>query len=187
MKIVISNSGVSSKAFFDCVSVVEGDITRQEVGAIITVIPQNLDFKGRLNTSIAEASGTNLDEFILEHVHKPKVGDAYALPGFGLPARHILVGVMPHYRTEFDMNDSHLSGIVRSLMDLARSMLLTSVAFPAIASGRSGFPKVKAARLVSQGIVDRMHENFDDVRIVCEDAERVEIFERKLSVLGWSK
>ncbi len=178
---------MSSKAFFDCLSVVEGDITQQDVNAIITVIPQNLDFKGRLNQSIAEACGADLDEFILEHIHKPRVGDAYALPGFDLPARHILVGVMPHYRTGFDMNDSHLSGVVRSLMDLARSMLLNSVAFPALASGRGGFPKVKAARLVSQGIVDRMHENFDDVRIVCPDAERVEIFERKLEVLGWSK
>lgn len=160
---------------------------QQEVDAIFTVIPQNLDFAGSLNHSIAAACGIDLDEFILEHVHKPKIGDAYALPGFGLPAKNILLGVMPYYRTEFDMNESHLSSIVRSLMGLARSMLVTSVAIPALASGRGAFPKVKAARLVCQGVADRMHENFSCVRFVCAEAERVEIFERKLETYGWRK
>ncbi len=186
MKLVISNSGYANKPFLDRINLIQGDITTQEVDAICMVMPQHMDFKGRLNESIHEASGHDLDGFILEHVYKPQVGEVYALPAFGLPARHILLGIMPHFRTEFDMNDSHLSNITRKMMELARCMLLTKVAFPAIASGRKGYPKPKASRLICQGITDRLQESFEEVRIVCENEQDYEVFDRKLKTFGWN-
>lgn len=185
MKLVISNSGHANKPFLDRINLLQGDITTQEVDAICMVMPQHMDFSGRLNESIHAACGNNLDDFILEHVYKPQVGEVYALPAFGLPARHILLGILPHFRTEFDMNEAYLSNVTRKMMELARCMLLTSVAFPAIASGRKGYPKPKASRLVCQGITDRLQESFEEVRIVCEDEKSYEIFDRKLKLLGW--
>ena len=107
------------------------------------------------------------------------------MPAFNLPAKHILVGILPHYRTEFDMNPSHLSSVIRRVMELARCMLLTSIAFPPLASGRHGFPKAKSARLVCQGITDRLEESFEDVRIVCSNDQMFGIYDGKLRVLGW--
>ena len=163
----------------------QGDITEQEVGAIAILLPQTLDYRGSINESVMDACGHNLDEFILSNIYKPKVGEVYALPAFDLPAKHILVGIMPHYRTEFDMNEGHLSGVVRRIMELARCMLLESIAFPPLSSGRDGFPKAKAARLVAQGITDRMEESFEDVRIICSDKEMLGHFDHKLRVIGW--
>lgn len=185
MRVVISKSGVVTKPFLQHITLVQGDIVTQEVGAICTLIPQNMDFKGRLNHCIADACGYDLDAFIQDNIKKPRVGEVYALPGGDLPARHILLGIMPHYRTEFDMNESHLSGVVRSMMDLARCMLLTELAFPALASGADGFAQAKASRLIVQGISDRMQEGFEEVRIVCDTPEKLSVFEDKLKTLGW--
>ena len=185
MKLVISNSGHVAKPFLDRIHLMQGDITKQEVDAIVILVPQTLDFHGSINEAVQVACGENLDEFILDNIYKPKVGEVYALPAFNLPTKHILVGVLPHFRTDFDMNPSHVSNVVRRVMELARCMLLSSIAFPPLASGRHGFPKPKAARLVCQGITDRLEESFEDIRIVCPDEAILETFDGKLRVLGW--
>ncbi len=185
MKLVISNSGHAAKPFLDRIHLMQGDITKQEVDAIVILIPQTLEYRGSINESVQTASGQNMDEFILDNIYKPKVGEVYALPAFNLPAKHILVGVLPKFRTDFDMNPSHLSSVVRRVMELARCMLLTSIAFPPLASGRHGYPKAKAARLVCQGVLDRLEESFEDIRIVCSDEQMLETYDGKLRVLGW--
>ncbi len=186
MTVFISNSGKVTKPFLERITVVRGDVCAQEVGAVATLIHQNMDFKGAINKVLAEQCGYDLDAFILSNIHKPKVGEVYALPGCDLPVRHILLGFLPHYRTEFDMNDSHLSGVVRNMMDLARCMLLSHVAFGTFGKDVSGFPDVKAARLVVQGITDRMQEGVEEVRIVCDSPEIEDVFRDKLEVIGWS-
>ncbi len=185
MTIIVSNSRQSSNPFLEQINLIQGDIAEQQVDAIAILISQKMDFRGSINESVMKASGHNLDEFILDNIYKPKVGEVYALPAFDLPAKHILVGVLPHFRTEFDMSDSHLSGVVRRIMELARCMLLTKIAFPPLGSGKHGYPKAKAARLVCKGIVDRMEESFEEVLIVCDDKQMLEKFDGKLRVLGW--
>lgn len=186
MNVVISNSGAVSKPFLERIQLVQGDICTQEVDAVCTVIPQNMDFSGTINSALHSACGHDLDEFILDNIYKPRAGEVYALPAFGLPAKHIFLGVMPRYRTEFDMKDSDLAQVTRKMMELARCMLLKSIAFPPMASGRKAFPKPRAARLIVQGVTDRMEETIEDVRIVCDTSEMVEIFVRKLETVGWN-
>lgn len=149
------------------------------------MVPQNLDFKGSINESIQRAAGYDVDSFILENIYKPKIGEVYALPGGDIAAKHILVGIMPHYRTDFDRNESDLSAVMRKMMELARCMLFSSVAVPPLGSGRKGFAKAKAARLVVHGIHDRMHEGLEEVRIICNDENSLPIFTSKLEMFGW--
>ena len=184
MSIVISSSGRATKPFLDRIHLLQGDVSEQHVDAMAMVVPQRLELIGDLNDSMQAASGIDLDEFILENIFKPRVGEVYALPAFNLPAKHLFLGIMPNVRTDMDINDSDLSGVVRRMMELARCMLLTSIAFPPLACGKKGFPKPRAARLICQGISDRMEENIEDVRIVCETDDMVDIFQRKLDVLG---
>lgn len=185
MDIVISNSGQARKPFLNKIRLVQGDIVDQEVDAIVTVLPKNLEHIGSLNTAIFAAAGHKLDEFILEHIYKPKSGDVYALPGFNLKAQHVLVGILPYFRTDFDKTDHHLTHCTRRIMDLARRMALRTIAFPPIAAGKKGYPRAKAARLIVQGIVDRMDPMFDEIRIVCPDSKTLMDFQHKLSTIGW--
>ncbi len=66
MDIVISNSGQARKPFLNKIRLVQGDIVDQEVDAIVTVLPKNLEHIGSLNTAIFAAAGHKLDEFILD-------------------------------------------------------------------------------------------------------------------------
>lgn len=149
------------------------------------IIPQNLSFEGQISAALNDACGYDLDEFILNHIYKPRSGEVYALPGGDLPARHIFVGVVPRYRSKFDMKESDLAQITRKMMELGRCMLLNSLAFPAIGSGKGMFPKAKAARLIIQGVSERMEETIEDVRLVCHSTETEKVFEQKLRVIGW--
>lgn len=185
MEIVISNSGQVTKPFLNRIKLIKGDIVRQDVDAIVTVVPQNLEHQGSLNTSIFQAASHKLDDFILEHIYKPKIGDVYAVPGFNLPASNVLIGVMPHFRTEFDMHERYLSNCTRKIMELARCMFLKRVAFPPISSGKHGYPRPKAARLILQGILDRMDQNFEEIRIVVPDDQSYDLFLKKLTSIGW--
>ncbi|MCB1592544.1 MAG: macro domain-containing protein [Alphaproteobacteria bacterium] len=185
MDIVISNSGHARKPFLNKIRLVEGNIVDQEVDAVATVLPKNLEHIGSLNTALFNAAGSRLDEFILEHIYKPKVGDVYAVPGYNLKAGHVLIGIMPYFRTDFDKSDRHLTQCTRKIMELARTMGLRSIAFPPIAAGKKGYPKAKAARLIVQGIIDRLDPSFNEVRIVCPDRKTCMDFQHKLATVGW--
>ena len=161
---------------------VVGDITAQQVDAIAMLVPRTLDFEGDLNHKIAAASGTDLDSFILENIYRPSAGDVFALPGFALPCRHILLGVMPRIKSDFEREDHYLSSACRKIMETARTMLLRRVAFADIGAG-FGYPKGRSARLMFQGITERLDEDFDEVRIVCSNAASQEVFAERLSIL----
>ncbi len=185
MNVLLSNSGAVSKPFLERIALLHGDIIVQDCDAIGIIVPQNLDFTGSINESVAAACGFDLDGFILDNIYKPRIGDVYALPAGDLPCKHIFLGVMPRYRTEFDMKESDLAQVVRKMMELTRCMLLKSIAFPPLASGSGMFAKPKAARLIVQGITDRMEDSIDDVRIVCDTQGVVEAFDKKLRIIGW--
>ena len=187
MELVISKTGHIANPFLDRITVIGGNITEQEVDAIAIAIPQNLDFKGRINMAVQEAAGYDIDNFILENIYKPKIGEVYAIPSGNLPVRHILVAIMPHFKSDFDMEEKYLSSAARRIMELARCMLLSRIAIPALYSGKKGYAKAKAARLIANGIVDRLEESFEEVRIVCTSKEIFDAFHRKLEVLGWKK
>lgn len=184
MEIVIANSRSPAKPFLDRIRPVRGDITAQAVDAIAMIMPVTLDFTGNINETIATASGTNLDEFILEQVYRPRAGDVYALPGFGLPCRHILLGIMPRFRTGFEREDHHLSGACRKILELGRCMLLNRIAFPFFGP-EFGYPEGRAARLIVRGITERLDEGFDEIRIVCPDDAALAQFRERLAMSGW--
>lgn len=183
MELVIAKSGHASKPFLDRLAVMQGDITQVQTDAIATIIPQNLDFRGSLNKSIRAASGHDLDSFILDNIYMPRVGEVYALPAFNLPARHILVGIMPNVRSSIDRKESDLTATVRKIMELSRCMLLKRIAFPLLVSGKHGYPKPRACRLLLQGITERMEENIEEIQIVCQDEESTKTMLHKLGIL----
>lgn len=130
MDIVITDVGAASNANINKIKLVLGDITDQSCDAIISLVPQSLELSGRINTSLLKKTGPELDEFILDNMYQPKAGDVYALPTFGLPAKHIILAVRPNWKSDFDREDKHLVMCVRKTVVLAKCMLLKSIAFP---------------------------------------------------------
>lgn len=180
MNLLIAKSGQVSKPFLDKIDLQSGDITQACADAIVLLISTKLEFGGSLHEAVAGACGYDLDGFILEHIYKPRAGEVYALPGGRLPARHILLGIVPAIRDPLDREEGHLSGITRKVMEMARCMLLQDIAFPPLGAGRGGYPPAKSARLVLQGITDRLEERFTRVQIICRSEEMRAHYQRKL-------
>lgn len=156
---------------------VQGDLTRQvDVDAIVAAIPVNLDVSGSLNTALIAAAGQRMDDFMLEHVFKPRPGDIVAVPAFNLPVRHILYAVTPDWRDGFNREDRDLIRCYRGAMETAKQMGLARIAFAALGTGSRKFPVRRAARLGLIGILDRLDESFEEVRIVCNKPETLKAF-----------
>ncbi|MCB1532635.1 MAG: macro domain-containing protein [Alphaproteobacteria bacterium] len=177
MSSVITEPPERSNPYSERIKLVLGDITYQDTDSILTIIPQNLEYKGSLNDSIREAAGEDLEIFLQENVINPRPSDIYAIPGFTLPCDHIFFCIIPVWRTEFDRRDKFLLYAARKALELSFDMGLRSVSIPFIGAGKNGFPKQRAARLISQGIQERLYEGLKEVRIVCPDADDLALFE----------
>jgi O-acetyl-ADP-ribose deacetylase (regulator of RNase III) len=164
----------------------QGDITALDVDAVLTFIPETLEYRGALNQAIHDAAGQAMDDFVLDHIYKPKPGDVYAVPGFNLPADHILFGITPDWRTDFERNDRDLLNCVRAAMMQARAMELESLAIPLVASGKHGFPKPRAARLIVKAVMERLSEEIGQIVFVGLTPEDAALWQERLTKVGWS-
>lgn len=167
------------------IRVVKGDITKQDdVDAIASCISVNMVIEGSLNKALVAAAGQAFDDFILENIYKPKAGDAYAVPGFGLPAKNVIFVVTPLWRDGFTREDVHLLRCYRHAMEMLRNMGLKTIAFPAMGAGRQGYPPERASRLAIRGIMERMDEDIAEVRIVCDNDRNYSAFSQRLTKIS---
>ena len=180
MGLCIAEAVRASNSYLDRIELVQGNIAAQETDAVVTLLPQTLEYRGSVNKAIQRAAGHRMDEFLYRNVVNPQAGDVYAVPGFKMGCRNVFFAIVPVWKDEWDRHDRQLLNAARKTMELARRMSLRSIAFPPIGAGQKGFPKERAARLIIQGIADRLDADFDEVRIVCQCSETMQIFEKRL-------
>lgn len=186
MSIVIPEGRGASNPYLNRVQIVQGDITDQEVDAIVALLPQTMEYRGSLNESIRDKAGAELDVFMKGHVVNPRPGDVYAIPGFGLPAKHIFFAIVPLWKNDFDRHDRQLLNAVRKSMEQTRAMGLKTIAMPSLGAGKSGFPIKRAARLILQGVSDRLDGYIGGVNIVCRDPKTKRVFEDRLDMMRFN-
>jgi O-acetyl-ADP-ribose deacetylase (regulator of RNase III) len=176
----------SNRHLIGRIRLIEGDLTAQrDVDAIIVSIPSSLDVSGSLNQAVIRAAGHQIDDFIVEHIFKPRPGDIFAVPPFGLKMRHIIFAVTPLWHDGLDREDRDLVRCYRGAMQMAGRMGLSKIAFPAMGTGARKYPVRRAARLGIQGIMDRLDESFQEVRLVCNRREQYDAFHEWLAHYGW--
>ena len=121
-----------------------GDITEQEVDAIVNAANPTLLGGGGVDGAIHAAGGaTILEECRLLGGCEP--GDVKATSGGALPARHVLHAVGPIWRGGGDREAELLASCHRRAVELAAELGCRSVAFPAISTGAYGYPVELAA------------------------------------------
>lgn len=143
---------------FDRVQLVEGDITRLAVDAIVNAANQTLLGGGGVDGAIHRAAGPELLAECRGLGGCP-TGEARVTKGYRLPTGHVIHTVGPVYRDGRHGEPILLAAAYRSSLAAARSAGVRTVAFPAISTGAYGYPLRAAARIALRTVLDSLAEH----------------------------
>src|SRR5579885_491430 len=148
--------------------VVKGDITRQQVDAIVNAANSSLLGGGGVDGAIHRAAGP---ELLAEcrTLGGCDTGEAKITRGYRLPAKHVIHTVGPVWHGGGDDEDELLARCYRNSLALAVQHGLKTVAFPCISTGAFGFPMERAAPLAVREIRNFLERDdaLEKVIVVC--------------------
>jgi len=155
------------------VLVVIGDITRQDVTAIVNAANSTLLGGGGVDGAIHNAGGPQILKECQEirrtvYPDGLPTGQAVITTGGNLPAKYVIHTVGPIYGQEQGRESDLLAACYQNSLALARQHGVTSIAFPSISTGAYGYPKTEAAKIASTTINDFLSadQQIEQVRLV---------------------
>ena len=152
---------------FEKMKLVQGDITKEDVEAIVNAANKSLLGGGGVDGAIHRAAGPDL---LAEcrTLGGCETGDAKLTRGYGLKARHVIHTVGPVYKTGESGEPEKLASCYRKSLELATANGLKSLAFPAISCGVYGYPIRDASRIALRTVADycKAHPEIEEVRFV---------------------
>jgi O-acetyl-ADP-ribose deacetylase (regulator of RNase III) len=157
------------------IELVLGDLTKQEVDAVVNAANSSLLGGGGVDGAIHRAGGPEiLAECRL--LGGCATGDAKATTAGRLPARWVIHTVGPVWRGGGEGEPELLASAHRRSLEVARELGAHAVAFPAISCGIYGYPGELAAPIALAAA--REHEgSFDLIRFVFRDESLRSVFE----------
>ena len=161
--------------------IVQGDITTDDVDAIVNAANENLQHGGGVAWAILRRGGdviqTESDEWIKVHGPVSHARPAWTSGG-ALPAKYVIHAVGPVWGDGDE--DNKLSAAVAGSLRAADELNCTSISMPAISTGIFGFPKERAAGVIFSSIEkyfsSSTSSSLKTVRIVLFDDATVQSF-----------
>src|SRR5579871_1966178 len=158
--------------------VLEGDLTKQKVDAIVNAANTSLLGGGGVDGAIHRAAGPALLAECRTLGGCP-TGEARLTKGYRLTARYVIHAVGPRYRDGQHGEPALLAGCYRNSLALAVAHAVRSIAFPAISCGIYGYPIPDAAAIAVATVRDVLAQERDIEQVVfaCFGADVLAAFE----------
>lgn len=167
------------------ITLTRGDITRQEVEAVVNAANSALRGGGGVDGAIHKAGGPSIAEQcrqIRERDGGCSPGSCVITDGGNLKAKHIIHAVGPVWHGGRSGEDDTLKNAYTACLKMACQYEIKTIAFPSISTGAYGFPVERAARLALEAVREFCEDNdyLDEIRFVLFDEKTFNKFKDAL-------
>lgn len=172
----------------DQIRLLHGDLTQYPADAIVNAANAELFPGGGVCGAIHRAGGPSIAEEC-RRIHSDhgslRPGEAVATTAGKLPAKHVIHAVGPVWHGGQQGEAQVLAAAYRSSMEVADSLKLASIAFPAISTGIFGYPMEEAATVALTTLIARLQsaKSLVLVSIVLFDQPALDIFAKTAQTL----
>jgi len=162
-----------------------GDITRQEVDAIVNAANSSLLGGGGVDGAIHRAGGPSILEEC-KQIRKTKgtcpAGQAVITGGGSLSARHVIHAVGPVWHGGASGEADTLASAYANCLQLGKGAGVKTIAFPSISTGAYGYPVEQAAKVALKTVETfcREYTDLEEVRFVLFDERTFEAYQQAL-------
>ena len=161
--------------------IVQGDITREQVDAIVNAANSYLQHGGGVAGAIVHQGGNVIqqesDVWVQQHGLVSHETPAFTGAG-NLPCTYVIHAVGPVWGSGDERRK--LSAAITGSLELAEQLKLSSIAFPAISTGIFGYPLEQAAEVILQAIrnyfIQRKESTIHLVRMTLFDNKTAQVF-----------
>jgi len=162
----------------DRIEVVEGDITKQQVEAIVNAANTSLLGGGGVDGAIHRAAGRDLVQECRK-LNGCQTGEAKLTSGYKLPAKWVIHTVGPVWKDGKHDEDALLARCYQNSMALAVQNNIRTIAFPAISTGIYSFPLERATRIAVSETRKFLEKNpsLEKVIFVCFGKEAYQTYQ----------
>jgi O-acetyl-ADP-ribose deacetylase (regulator of RNase III) len=161
-----------------------GDLTQEDVDAIVNAANSSLMGGGGVDGAIHDAGGPEILAECKEARRKRypnglPTGQAVITTGGRLPARYVIHTVGPIYGQSPGNEAQLLGDCYKNSITLAAEKSLRSIAFPSISTGAFAYPREEAAEISSRAVRSAVVETrISEVRLVFHSRGDMEVFIR---------
>jgi O-acetyl-ADP-ribose deacetylase (regulator of RNase III) len=168
------------------IQLIQGDITKLEVDAIVNAANSSLMGGGGVDGAINRAGGSIILAECREIVARQgrcETGQAVITSGGKLPAKFVIHTVGPIWRGGHNNEARLLENAYLNSLKLAVKSGIETIAFPNISTGVYGFPKEKAAEIAVKTVADFLqgNEQISQVFYVCFDKENFQLYRQLIN------
>lgn len=166
------------------IELIQGDITRQQVDAIVNAANSRLAGGGGVDGAIHRAGGPAIMREC-KTIGGCPTGEAVITTGGNLPARHVIHAVGPIYRNGDCGEPQLLANAYRNSLRLADKHGLKTIAFPSISTGAYGYPIAEAAKIALSTVIDYLKgtTSIERVIFVLFTSSDLSVYEKSLQTL----
>lgn len=181
LKRIAQKLGAANPRHFGKIRVEHGEILSQmDCDAILFFMHPSMEWEGALNKNVLDIAGSDLDDYVLQNATSAKSGDVYALPAFQSGYKAMFMAVLADWDGGNGFEERDLLNCYRRTVEQAQELGIKTVAIPALGRDKRDFPHIRFARLAIQGILEKLDNRMDFVKIMCIDRTMLSTYRAQL-------